>query len=287
MRFRALVFVPILVALSVPSGAGAAAVGGKADKSPEESARYWTDARMKDAKPREKARPGGGGGGATKPWAAFEPATYPAQHGKVFFTDGGSRYVCSGTAVTKGSASIVWTAGHCVWKDDGSGPVSDFIFIPAYKNGTEPEGRFGATGLYTSAGWKNNGEFGVDVGAVTVGSNAAGESLSQAVGGRAIVFGSSRVQSYQVIGYPAAGKFNGQTMRICNTAWLRDDTSTNPDALGVSCDMTGGSSGGGWLNGTGGLVSNVSYGYGSLKNVLFGPYLPTGGEAQSVYAAAG
>ena len=41
--------------------------------------------------------------------------------------------------------------------------------------------------------------------------------------------------------------------------------------MGIDCDMTGGSSGGGWIAG-GGVASVNSYGYSTLPNVMFGPY---------------
>ena len=73
-------------------------------------------------------------------------------------------------------------------------------------------------------------------------------------------------------------------MRVCNTTWLMNDTFATPDTMGASCDMTGGSSGGAWVTSTGSVASVVSYGYSSLRNVLFGPHLET--EAQSLHAAA-
>jgi len=284
MPSRLRLLLPLIALLALPSSADAA-VGGQTGKSKDDVLRYWTDARMKSAKPKEKAKPGGGGGGKPGAIRSYEPAVYPKEHGKVFFSDGGSNWVCSGTAVTGATRSIVWTAGHCSWSDSGTGPVTNFMFVPAYKDGAAPFGRFASTDIYSSSGWKASGEFGVDVGAARVATNETGQTLAQAVGGRAIAFNQPRNINYHVIGYPAAGKFNGQRMRICDTSWLRDDLSTTPDAIGVSCDMTGGSSGGGWLNDANVLVSNVSYGYSSLKNVLFGPHLEA--EAQSVYAAAG
>jgi V8-like Glu-specific endopeptidase len=274
---------PLLaVLLALPSSA-VAAVGAHTGQSKDDVLRYWTDARMKAAKPRDKAKPGGGPGGGSGV-RSYEPAVYPKQHGKVFFSDGGSNWVCSGTAVAGASRSIVWTAGHCSWSDSGTGPVTNFMFVPAFKDGAAPYGHFAATDIFSSTGWKTVQEFGVDFGAARVATNESGQTLAAAVGGRTILFAAPRQIAYHLIGYPAAGKFNGQRMRICDTSWLRDDTSTTPDAIGVGCDMTGGSSGGGWLNDSNLLVSNVSYGYGNLKNVLFGPHLE--GDAQSVYAAA-
>jgi hypothetical protein len=53
--------------------------------------------------------------------------------------------------------------------------------------------------------------------------------------------------------------------------------------MGIDCDMTGGSSGGGWIAG-GSVVSVNSYGYTTLPNVMFGPY--QGSVAQSLYTQA-
>lgn len=249
--------------------------------------RYWTAARMQNAKPAEraagvspKAKPGGG----AAPSASVEaPLPYPSAHGKVFFTsNSGTNYVCSGSAVLSNNESVVWTAGHCV--NEGPGAFyRNFLFVPAYRDGAAPYGRFAGPTLLTTSGWQEDGEFGVDIGAAVVGTNESGLSLSDAVAERSLVFNSARSQSYQLYGYPAARKFSGQRMRVCNTAWSMNDTSTTPDTMGVPCDMTGGSSGGGWIAG-GSVVSVNSYGYATLPNVMFGPY--QGSVAQSLYTQA-
>ena len=75
---------------------------------------YWTPARMKSAIPvgvkvnPNKGKPGGSTGGT----AVSEPAQ--PKFGKVFFTEGNSNYVCSGTATTSTNVDLVTTAGHCV-----------------------------------------------------------------------------------------------------------------------------------------------------------------------------
>jgi V8-like Glu-specific endopeptidase len=179
--------------------------------------------------------------------------------------------------------SVVWTAGHCVneWPGDF---FHNFLFVPAYRDGAAPYGQFAAPTLVTTAGWRKRGDFGVDVGAAVVGANQSGQSLSDAVDEFPLVFGSPRRQSYQLYGYPAASPFNGQRLRVCNTAWALDDTSTSPATMGVPCDMTGGSSGGGWVTGSGAVASVVSYGYATLKDVLFGPVLRA--KAEQLYTTA-
>ena len=79
-------------------------------------------------------------------------------NGKVFFSDGGSNYVCSGTAVLSGNKSTVWTAGHCV-HDGASGFHTNWSFVPAYADGSAPYGEWTARNLLTTSGWANGGDF--------------------------------------------------------------------------------------------------------------------------------
>ena len=52
---------------------------------------------------------------------------------------------------------------------------------------------------------------------------------------------------------------------------------------GLACNMTGGSSGGGWIQ-NGSLSSVTSLGYTGVKNILWGPYF--GSTIQAVYNTA-
>jgi len=246
---------------------------------------YWTQARMKNAIPADRrlplAKPGSGGGTSTSAASTEVPLPYPSAHGKVFFSDGGSNYVCSGTAVSSVNQSVVWTAGHCV-NEGAGGFYTNFMFVPAYRDGTAPYGKFAASTLLTTSAWQASREWGVDLGAAVVGP-VAGQTLAQTVDERVLAFNSARVQGYKLYGYPAAKKFSGQRLRVCNTSWLMNDSAL-PPTMGVGCDMTGGSSGGGWVTSSGAVASVVSYGYSSLRNVLFGPHMET--EAQQLLATA-
>ena len=53
--------------------------------------------------------------------------------------------------------------------------------------------------------------------------------------------------------------------------------------MGIGCDMTGGSSGGGWVVGNTVLSVN-SYGYTTEPNVMYGPYQDS--VAQNLYTTA-
>jgi hypothetical protein len=267
-----------------------------AQKSPAEVSAYWTKDRMRNAIPRDVVRGDGPRSTAGKPGSgsSWTRLTVPTPYsgadrnsGKVFFTMSGVNYVCSGTSVVATSGlSLVWTAGHCV--NEGPGPyATNFIFVPAYLNGAAPYGKWAGSTLQTTSQWASSGNFTYDVGAVRVvpGTGAAPNStLTNVQTPRSMDFNygvtvnSTRFKSY---GYPAAGKFNGQRMYMCDSAVVRRDGSTSTAPMGIGCDMTGGSSGGGWINSAGALASVNSYIYNSLKNVMHGPYQGT--VAQSLY----
>ena len=277
--------------------AQAAAPIAHSAKSPAEVAAYWTKDRMRGAIPRDTVRSNGahatGGkpsGGGTS-WSRLAvPTPYSGtdrDSGKVFFTLGGVNYVCSGTSVAASAGlSLVWTAGHCT--NEGPGAyATNFMFAPAYIDGTAPYGKWAGTTLQTTSQWAGSGDFTYDVGAVRVVPGAGAPpntTLANIQAPRAMAFNygvtlnSTRFKSY---GYPAAGKFNGQRMYMCDSAVIRRDGSGSGAPMGIGCDMTGGSSGGGWINSAGAVASINSYGYSSLKNVMHGPYQGT--VAQSLY----
>jgi hypothetical protein len=250
---------------------------------------YWTAERMAKAKPADHLI-GGNGALQQRSSAAFAPAQqipppYTSQptstNGKVFFSDGGTPYVCSGTAVLSGNRSTVWTAGHCV-HDGASGFHTNWTFVPAYADGQRPYGTFAARRLLTTSGWATRGDFSYDLGAAAV-SPVGGVNLTDRVGGRSVGFNYNRSQTYRAHGYPAAPPFNGQRLWVCQSPLRYNDNSANPPTMGIDCDMTGGSSGGGWIVGSS-VYSVNSYGYATLPNVMFGPY--QGSVAQSLYTQA-
>lgn len=290
-RTLSLVVIGLVAALACASAASAFPVAHPSGQSSAAVTSYWTAERMQRAVPAERgsravpaaAKANKVGGGSAS--ASTEvPTPYPSAYGKVFFTSNtGVNYVCSGSALVSANESVVWTAGHCV--NEGPGTFyKNFLFVPAYRDGSAPYGKFAASKLLTTSGWLTGGQWGVDLGAAIVGTNASGQTLSDTVAEAPIVFNAPRNQTYRIYGYPAAKKFNGQRLRVCQTTWALDDTSTSPATIGAGCDMTGGSSGGPWVTGSGAVASVVSYGYQSLANVLFGPHLEL--EAQSLYAAA-
>ena len=282
---RILLLAFALLALAAP--AQAEVVSKKVDQNAEAVRAYWTAERMRSARPvspsragepKPQAKPGGG----SASWSTLQVNWLTAPpilkaHGKVFFSDGPYNYVCSGTALSGSSGSVVWTAGHCVNEGPGSF-YTNWAFVPAYNsNGLEPYGKWTATALYTTDSWAARGEFGEDLGAARV-ATSGGQTLVQALGGQARAldttpdYTTGAGNPIDAYGYPAEGRYNGQNMYLCDSYVSRTDTSTNPDTLAIPCGMNGGSSGGGWVDpDTGAVVSVNSYGYSSVKNTMFGP----------------
>jgi V8-like Glu-specific endopeptidase len=211
-------------------------------------------------------------------------------HGKVFFTDGGLDYVCSGTSVESKTKSLVVTAGHCTHSSNGY--VSNFMFDPAFDHGPSKFGEWTAKSIKTTPGWENSEDIRYDVGMATM-DKRNGKKLGNVVGSRGITFGKGRNLDYDVIGYPAEDPYDGKSMYKCDTkAEGTDHDQKDPEPTRVDCDQTGGSSGGGWVTNSGSVNSVVSYGYECTipipplcdnpeEGKLFGPYF--GNEIKKLY----
>src|SRR4051812_34335111 len=268
--------------------------------------RYWTATRMRaatalgpvEADPRAPAagplapagKPSRVAAAAGAPFNRYEvgdTTANPARtNGRVFFTLGDSDYACSGTAVNSPDESVVFTAGHCVTDPDAAEWATNWTFIPGYKGGAEPFGEYVATQLVSPAGWSDNGYFSFDIGAAVVGKSAAGLTLQDALGGagRGLAFNQPRQQHFQSWGYPADDPFDGERLYVCESAFAGDDPypdPVGPAGISIGCDMTAGSSGGGWIINGKYLNSVNSFGYDGMPNVMFGPYF--GDAAKALY----
>lgn len=212
-------------------------------------------------------------------------------HGKVFFTvpagDNAGDYVCSGTAVNSRNRSVVWTAGHCVLPEESGGFVTNWIFIPGYSEDAQPYGQWPAKRLATTGPWQESRNIKYDLGAAVVRRSPEGERLSNVVASRGIAFDQPRDHLYSAYGYPAvptplAPEFSGEREFRCVSRPLGTDNpgTAGPATTSIECDMTGGSSGGGWIVDST-LLTVTSYGYQLELETLYGPYMSTG--AKSLY----
>ena len=216
-----------------------------------------------------------------------------AATGKVFFSIGASRYVCSGTVVTDNVSdrSIVLTAGHCIF-DSASGTfVKNWLFIPDYDFAATANcasTRFGcwsAIALVGHSGFTSQRSFttaatNYDWGFAVVGlggkqNNAQLDTTVGSVPLGIAGFTAAGDQSY-AFGYPQALPYNGNDFTYCSGSIIQDQNSGNSTWGLSTCAMTGGSSGGPWVSGfigadsPGSLSSLNSYGY-TGRIGMYGP----------------
>lgn len=201
--------------------------------------------------------------------------------GKVFFTQGGVDYVCSGNVVASANGSTVATAGHCV--NEGGTWVTNWVFVPGYDNGEAPYGTWTATDIVSTDQWVGSEDINYDVAFAKVESGSGSGTLESVVGTTGIAFNQERSANYTSYGYPAAAPFDGETLESCGGT-ATDDTLGGTMSQGIPCDMTGGSSGGPWFLDDGYQNSVNSFGYNTQPGVMYGPYY--GADAQQAYQEA-
>ena len=279
--------------------AGDVAVADRANGRPAAVREYWTERRMRHAEPAVISL---GSGKRAKSSArasdvSAASAGFPERvHGKVFFTvNGGSQpgdYVCSGTVVHSNSHTAVLTAGHCVDDPEFGGDFAvNWTFVPGYRSGSQPYGEWPAAQLLTTGPWQSGADVRQDLGIALVARDAEGRGIEDAVGARPIEFGLGRQQAFAAFGYPALPTlfeptFDGQRLYRCDSGVTGSDSppGAGPDPLEIECDMSGGASGGGWVNAEGALNGLTSYGYAGDFSHLYGPYF--GSEARAFYERA-
>jgi hypothetical protein len=203
-------------------------------------------------------------------------ADYRSTVGKIFFSDNSGRdYVCSGTATVSANDSVVDTAGHCLYWEGNW--VKNVIFCPLYDHGVIPYGCWAARDLLVPADWQNAANLNDlhhDMGIAVMSPNDAG-SLTDVVGGAGWAYNQKPSQPFYAYGYPAGSPFDGQSQKSCEgsngTPWQHGGGTV----VSIPCNMTGGSSGGGWfiqvggqwyLNGHNDFTSNMKRGH------MFSPY---------------
>ena len=217
-------------------------------------------------------------------------------HGKLFGRiPGRGNFVCSGTVVGSDTLDVVWTAGHCVTQGNGTGFFTNLLFVPGYDDGVAPEGEWVAEYATTTSQWRYNTDIRYDVAALTMAPNGGDEEIQEVVGARGISFSQGSDQTYRSIGHPAGAPFDGKYMFFCDSdLGYLDSNMTSPRPLAIGCDMTGGSSGGGWIvedteTGEGFVHSVNSYGYetggNGYEDTMFGPQMTN--VAAAVHEAAG
>ena len=227
---------------------------------------YWTKARMLAAVPVDSpstttARTSGR---ITAPTSNTVPANstvyIPKTVGKLFFSDGGSDFVCSAAAIATRSRNQVLTAGHCAHTGPNpeggllglgllAGPpryYSNWVYVPRYNAGRAPLGKWVVTHAYVANGWISDESFQQDQAILTV-ARRNGKRLVDVTGGNRVALGAgTNHRGVRIWGWPAASPFDGETAWRCDGTTTASSVSTSGDAS-MTCGLNGGASGGPWI----------------------------------------
>jgi len=217
-------------------------------------------------------------------------------------------YVCSGTVATDGKSdrSTIITAAHCVYDDANKAFARNVLFIPNQDattgSGTDtncsndPLGcwtpSFGVVDVnWTTNTFPNNIDWDYayymvsDSGAHSSGYNGASDVLDTAAGSMAVSFGPPTLNDFtHALGYSYS--------EDPNFMYCAEDMTTEGAVNWwlPSCDLSGGSSGGPWVqpmdeaSGNGPIMSVNSWGY-TTSPGMAGPML-SGTSAACVFDAA-
>ncbi|HEY0062098.1 MAG TPA: hypothetical protein VGC21_08250 [Telluria sp.] len=227
--------------------------------------------------------------GASAPLSADRAYPYITV-GKLFFTIGGSPFVCSASVIQR---RVVVTAGHCVHSGTAAGFHSNWVFVPAFRDGTAPLKQWNWRFAIVTGTWASGG------GGVP---NAADYAMIE-FGDQAMVPGGPIVKLGSVtgwLGWQTLSLLNNHTSKLgypCNLdscQKMQNVTSsayraTAPNNVEYGSDARGGSSGGPWVQnfaqlsvggGTGintgqnRVVAVTSYGYTSTDPKVQGASIP-------------
>jgi hypothetical protein len=320
MRRRSrLAIAAILVLAAIPMVA-APAVAGAPGSEHRRILDFWTEARMKAAKPREMVLASPRGARDPQPLVANSSGqSWPTGgpnaggliarlSGRIYFRLGTGLYVCSGSVATDGRTgySLVLTAGHCVYDNAQRIWATEWMFMPQADGlallttdvpttcALSPRGCWTAQALVAHSRFTGQTAFTgtaarYDYAFAVVG--AGGNDGSQLDGSGSLPIGFSGVSKGNTLyafGYPAAAPYNGSDLVYCSGK-IGQDLFNGNATWSMVCNMTGGSSGGPWLRGfsesmgSGTLASLNSYRY-SFSNRMYGPKFTS--YTQAVYNAA-
>jgi hypothetical protein len=181
-------------------------------------------------------------------WDIWHPTARTS--GKVFLEFNGAPGRCSATIVNSEGQNTVWTAGHCavgggVW-------ATNWLFVPAYDDDLadpRPHGTWGATVLWAPNAWVDSSDFSADM-AVAIMAPNFGSRIVAYFGGQGITTGIGAAVWENAYGYPGEWPFDGGNLYGC-AGWSSPEWQVLwfwSETIKISCDMTRGSSGGGWLH---------------------------------------
>lgn len=151
--------------------------------------------------------------------------------------DGGQHF-CTASVVHSPHRDLVVTAAHCL-----DGDTDDLVFVPGYRNGRAPYGRWRLTRRFLPDAWDEDS----DVAFATL-AERHGENVEDVVGGNRFTTGTATgATAVTVTGYPNSRE---TPVRCTDKPIAHSRTQQRVDCP----DFSGGTSGSPWVNGDGEVV---------------------------------
>jgi V8-like Glu-specific endopeptidase len=168
--------------------------------------------------------------------------------GKLFFSIGGSPFVCSGAVIQR---RVVATAGHCVHSGTSAGFHGNFVFVPAFRDGTAPLLAWNWRYVATTNTWATGGggvpnaaDYGmIEFADQPLSPGAPVSKLGNVTGWLGWQTVSLAANHTSKLGYPC-NLDNCQKMQNVTSNSFR---TTAPNNVEYGSDARGGSSGGPWV----------------------------------------
>ncbi|MGZ5199073.1 MAG: trypsin-like serine peptidase [Telluria sp.] len=166
--------------------------------------------------------------------------------GKLFFSIDGAPYVCSASVIQH---RIVATAGHCVHSGTRAGFHSNWVFVPAFRDGTAPLLAWNWRAAIVTGTWASGGGTvpnAADYAMIEFGDQSIGRqtfALGDVTGWLGWQTLSLSANHTSKLGYPC-NLDRCQKMQDVTSGAFRN---TSPNNVEYGSDALGGSSGGPWV----------------------------------------
>jgi V8-like Glu-specific endopeptidase len=195
-----------------------------------------------------------------------------ARVGAIFSTSQKGDHFCTGSVVQSKGNSIVVTAAHCVHGGKGGGYNTDIVFVPGYRNGSEPQGEWPVKSIVVDQRWIDSSDPDLDVAFLVLGT-VKNQTIASVLGGNRLGINLGFGRTVSLTGYPSNA---GEPIACFNST-----SQQSAYQMKIACkSFPGGTSGSPWLTAFDratrtGTVIGVIGGYqqgGNTPDVSYSPY---------------
>jgi V8-like Glu-specific endopeptidase len=130
------------------------------------------------------------------------PTSQAIRVGALFSQDGGASHFCTASVVASPRHDLLITAAHCInGGKNGGGYAKDLVFVPGYRDGSQPYGVWRVSKLFVAPQWARSSNPDYDVGFVALDDNG-GKNIQDVLGANHVGFNPRFQSLVHVTGYP-------------------------------------------------------------------------------------